>query len=264
MQQTVIQIAKDHHMKTINILLLALIILSGCKKDQLQLFEEETPLLNIWLGSTLIVQDSLTHNFAFSPTNRDAITFNYRIAGYPVNYDRTFELSTSDKDATLLNFTFGSYKVPAGQYEGSFTFYVDKPTDERIFNSGDLRVSFKVKETNQFQSSANEYNRLKIKFKSAVTKPDNWETDIPTNYPLKNYFGAYSDRKYRFIIQTTGLQNFSVSRLNTVNPTLPENTIVHFHAIALKNQCRVALEQYNADHDPDWLDENGNAIVFPL
>lgn len=251
-------------MKKIYYILLALLILSGCKKSDLQLFKEETPLLNIWLGSNAVVQDSLTHNFAYTAGTKDAITFYYRIAGYPVDYDRTFELSTTDDDARLFNFTFGSYKVPAGKYEGSFILYVDKPADKNVFVNRDLKVSFSLKKTELFQPSITNYGTLKIKFKNEITKPENWESAVSPYFPLKTYFGTYSDAKYRFIIQNTGLSNFSVYSTIAINPVLPENTITTFNALALKALCKVALEQYNADHDPDLLDENGIAVVFPL
>ncbi|WP_442590590.1 DUF4843 domain-containing protein [Pedobacter sp. AW31-3R] len=250
-------------MKHINFIILALLIFSGCKKSELQLFREETPLLNIWLGTNSVVQDSLTHNFAYTSGNRDAITFYYRIAGYAVDYDRTFELSTSDDDARLVNFTFGSYVVPAGKYEGSFILYVDKPEDMDVFTQRDLKVTFTLKQTDLFQPSTTNYKALRIKFKNAIAKPENWETAVSPYFPLKTYFGTYSDAKYRFIIQTTGLSNFSVYSTIAINPVLPENTITTFNALALKIQCKVALEQYNAEHDTDLLDENGNPIVFP-
>jgi hypothetical protein len=239
---------------------------SGCEQNDLKYFEEETPFLNIWLGTNTIVQDNVTHNFAYSPTDRDAITFNYRIAGDIVDYDRSFELATADPDARLLNFTFGSYKVPAGQREGSFTLYVDKPVDEdvlEVFKNKDLKVNFTVKHTDLFQASPKDYSELKLTFKNAVTKPDNWDIAVAPYRALVEFFGDYSDKKYEFVIQTTGLSNFSVFRTVVVNPELPENTITELHAVALKNQCRIALEQRNLEHGEDLLDEKGFPIVFP-
>lgn len=239
------------------------LLCTGCKQNDLRYFEEEIPLLSVWLGTNTIVQDSITHNFAYSPTDQDAITFNYRIVGFPTDYDRTFELTTTDEDAKLLNFTFGSYKVPAGKQEGDFVFHVDKPKDENLFKNKDLKVSFTVKESTLFQPSPKDYSKLKITFKNAVTKPDNWDKAVLPYLPLVNFFGAYSDVKYRFVIQTTGRSNFSVYRTVVVNPELPANTITELHAQALKNQCKIALERYNTEHGTPLLDENLNPVVFP-
>lgn len=251
-------------MKNINIFtLIALVTLSGCKQEDLKYFKEDIPLLNIWLGTSTIVQDSITHNFAYSPTDRDAITFNYRIAGDVVDYDRSFELITSDPDAQLLNFTLGSYKVPAGQYMGSLVLHVDRPQNGDIFKNKDLKVSFTVKPTDLFQASPRDYSRLKITFKNAVTKPDNWDSAVLPYVSLSTFFGAYSDKKYEFIIQTTGLSNFAVYRTVAVDPDLPDNTITEIHARALKNQCRITLEQRNLEQGAELEDENGFPIVFP-
>lgn len=245
------------------IFLLLIMAIAGCKKNDLQYFEEEVPLLNIWLGTASGVQDSISHNFAYSPTNRDSITFNYRIAGYPVDYDRTFELTTTDDDAKLLNFTFKTYKVPAGKSLGNLAFYVDKPTDPNLFLNRDLKVSFTLKHSEAFQPAMKELSRLKITFKNAVTKPDNWDVAIPASTALKTFFGAYSNEKYKFVIQVTGLSNFVVVNNTNVNPDLPPNTITAVHARALQVQCKIALDQYKLTNGKDLLDENLIPIVFP-
>lgn len=241
---------------------LLLLIISGCKKNDLKYFEEELPLLNIWFGTTTVL-DSVTHNFAYSPTNRDSIVFNYRISGYPVDYDRKFELTTTDVDAKLLNFTFKDYTIPAGKSLGTLVFYVDKPEDEDLFVNRDLKVSFNINQSSLFQPAVKELNQLKIKFKNAVTKPDNWENGPPT-LVLKTYFGAYSDEKYKFVIQVTGLSNFTIVANVNGNSPLPPNIINVIHAKALQVQCRVALEQYKLNNGgEDLLDENKMPIVFP-
>lgn len=251
-------------MRYIYIILLLSLTWSGCKKNDLQYFDEQAPLLNIWFGTTSSVADSITHNFAYSPTNRDSIVFNYRIAGYPVNYDRAFELTTNDGDAKLLNFSFKPYTVPAGKSMGNLVFYVDKPVDKSLFTNRDLKVSFTVKQTDAFQNATKQYSKLKIIFKYAITKPDNWDNAIPLFQPLKTYFGNYSSEKYQFIIQTTGLSNFAVYRTTVVKPDLPPNTITEVHARALQLQCKIALEQYKLNNGgKDKLDENLNPIVFP-
>ncbi|SDL03356.1 protein of unknown function [Pedobacter sp. ok626] len=250
-------------MRYIYIILLLLLTISGCKKNELKYFEEEVPLLNIWFGTNNVL-DSITHNFAYSPTDRDSLVFNYRIAGYPVDYERVFELTTTDDDAKLLTFTFNKYKVPAGKSLGQLVFYVDKPTDKNLFANRDLNVSFKVKQSSVFQPALKELNDLKIKFKNAVTKPDNWDNAVLPNLPLKNFFGSYSTEKYKFVIQVTGLSNLVVERNIKVNPELPPNTITEIHAKALQVQCKIALDQYKINNNgKDLLDENLIPIVFP-
>ncbi|SMC38611.1 DUF4843 domain-containing protein [Pedobacter africanus] len=250
-------------MKKRYMILLLFIALAGCKRNELQYFEEEVPFLNIWLGTRGSVLDSITHNFAYSSGNKDSILFYYRIAGYPANQDRKFELSTSDNDAKLLNFSFGSYSVPAGKSEGNFVLYVDKPIDKNLFLNKDLKVTFQVKSTTVFQPAVKEQSSLRIIFKNAVTKPDNWENAALPYLPLRNFFGVYSNEKYKFVIQVTGMSNFAVYRTVAVNPELEPNTITEIHARALQSQCKIALEKYKADNGKDLLDENNIPIVFP-
>lgn len=246
------------------VLSLLVVLLAGCGKNDLQYFEEETPFLNVWFGDGTVVRDSLTHNFAYSIADRDSIVFNYRIAGFPVDQDRPFELEVVEGDEDLIGIEFGTYKVPAGEYEGRGTFYVKRPATSAlpVFETRDPKLTLRVKPSPHFQESPKGLRTLELVFKNAVTKPDNWDQASFPYQPLSMYFGAYSDVKYGFIIQTTGLANFSV--YYTVSPTppvLPDNTITSVHAAFLRSQCRIALAEYVSQHGP-VLDENDNPIAF--
>src|SRR5690606_41321816 len=129
------------------VLSLLVVLLAGCGKNDLQYFEEETPFLNVWFGDGTVVRDSLTHNFAYSIADRDSIVFNYRIAGYPVDQDRPFELEIVSGDKDLIGVTFGSYKVPAGAYEGRGVFYVQRPgaSGLPVFDTRDPNLTIRVK-----------------------------------------------------------------------------------------------------------------------
>lgn len=251
-------------MKKYSIFFLFLLTAWGCQKNDLQYFDEERPFLNIWFGEGQVVLDSLTHNFAYSIAERDSIVFNYRIAGLPVDYDRSFDLEIVNGDSDLVGVTLGSYKVPAGQYEGRYVLHVKRPADGSVFEDRDLRISLRVKPSEQFQASPKDLSNLDIVFKNAVTKPDNWDQATYPYQRLAMYFGPYSDVKYSFIIQTTGLSNFAVYFTTApVTPELPPNTITSVHAGFLRSQCKIALEQYKLETGHDLLDEHNNPVVFP-
>ena|SRR5690606_5210515 len=247
------------------VLSLLVLFIAGCGKNDLQYFEEETPFLNVWFGEGSVVQDSLTHNFAYSIADRDSIVFNYRIAGFPVDQDRPFELEVVEGDADLIDLELGTYQVSAGQYEGRATFYVKRPGAAAlpVFETRDPKLTLRVKSSSYFQESPKGLSTLDLVFKNAVTKPDNWDQATFPYQTLASYFGTYSDVKYSFIIQTTGLSNFSV--YYTVSPTpppLPDNTITSVHAAFLRSQCRIALAAYELEHGEPLLDENRNPVAF--
>src|SRR5690606_17958557 len=124
-----------------------------CKKNELQYFNEDVPLLNIRFGEANTIRDSLVHNFAFSIAEKDSIQFNYRIAGFPADVDRPFELEIVSGDKDLIGVTLGSYVVPAGAYEGRFVFHVQRPDPSGlpVFDTRDPKLVLRVKPSQHFQ-----------------------------------------------------------------------------------------------------------------
>lgn len=249
-------------MKRIYLLLVWAILLCGCSKNDLYYYDADRSALNIWLGTASVAADSVTYNFAYTVTERDSVMFRYRLSGYPADYDRHFELEATEGDGNLVYYSFGDYVVRAGQYEGTFPIYIDKPEGYAEFRGSPGYMVFRLKENTEFEQGANERSSLRIAFRNYVAKPDNWDSDIYPNMPLANYFGTYSDVKYGFIIQVTGLSNFRVRYTVSQDPNLADNEITAIHAVYLRDKCRAALLEYNATHDEPLLDENRQAVVF--
>ena len=87
--------------------------------------------------------------------------------------------------------------------------------------------------------------RYLIRFNDYLTKPDNWDTH------LKSYFGAYSQVKYAFIIEATGVSVFNIGPGG-----LPVSAGFFYRQV-----CRKGLAQYEATNGP-LIDEFGNRVTF--
>jgi hypothetical protein len=240
-----------------------LLLMFSCAKNDLFYYKDDYVALNIWLGTSTSTLDSLTYNFAYTVNERDSVVFNFRLTGYPVDYDRRFELEAVEGDMNYVYYEYQDYILKAGQYEGTYPLYIDKPAGYEEFKDRQGYIIFKLKETASFAQGAEKSNQLHIIFKNYVAKPDNWDTAVYPYFTLARYFGTYSDVKYGFIIQETGLANFRILYTTSVDPVLEENVITSTHASYLKSKCVAALLEYNATHGTPLTDENGNPVVFP-
>lgn len=237
-------------------------LLLSCSQKNDFFFPEAKNGMNIWLGTSTIVDDSVTYNFAYTLSGRDSIMFNYRMSGHALQQDTEFELEAVSGDTSLVHFSFGKYVLKAGQYEGRFPIYIDKPDAYSAFENTTGKIIFRLKQSPVLETGAKERSELKVLFRNFVSKPDNWDVATQPYFTMARYFGAYSNRKYSFIIQTTGMVNFKIYYTVANNPVLEENTITATQAAYLQNKCKVALQAYVAQYG-QMLDENNNPVVFP-
>lgn len=234
----------------------------SCSKNNELYFSKTTKGINIWLGTSTAAIDSISYNFSYVIPGRDSVMFYYRLAGYPLDHDTTFELQAVSGDTNLVYYSFGKYTIKAGEYAGSAPIYIDKPEGYTEFENTTGKIVFALKSSAVFEEGATELSSLSVLFKNFVAKPDNWDV-APTGYfTMSKYFGSYSNVKYSFIIQTTGMADFKIFYTVQQNPTLDENTITATQASAFQARCKVALQAYNTQYGT-LMDENNNPVVFP-
>jgi hypothetical protein len=233
----------------------------GCQENDKFYYDASASALNIWLGRETVVVDSIVYNFAYQK-DFDSVVFHVRLTGLPADVDRAFTLEATEGDADRLHYTLGNYVLKAGAYQASFPIYLEKPGGYDEFKEESGHVLFKMKENAYFREGASETSSLYIVLKNNVGKPDNWDAATSPYRTLLSVFGAYSDVKYAFIIQTTGLSNFKVYYTTDPNKQLAEDEITLLQAQYLASSCKLALAEHEALHGP-LLDENGARVVFP-
>lgn len=234
----------------------------SCQKNNELHFVQNKKLINLWLGASSSPQDSLTYNFAYAIPGRDSVMFYYRLAGYPLDYDTQFELQAVSGDTNLVSYSLGKYTIKAGQYQGSAPIYITKPAGYAEFAGKSGKIVFKLKPSEVFEEGARELSTLNVVFKNYVAKPDNWDAAPYPYFAMTRYFGAYSNVKYAFIIQTTGMVDFKIYYTVQKDPALDANTITATEASSLQSKCKVALQIHNAQYGT-LKDENNNDVVFP-
>jgi len=228
---------------SLNFLILFVVCLStSCSHDE-EFFYQDQPRIriegpSIWaLGS-----DSLEYSFLTNSEDTVHMDATLHIMGSQVDHDRIANIEViADKTTASSNLyeVPSQVTIPANTTKAFCTIILKRG---EILKTKGVRLYVKVNASSDFQVGVIEQDHLILKWNDMLTKPKNWST-------LSEYFGTYSDTKYRFIIQTLG-----TSEYDTTDWALMMN---------YKMVLTSALNEYNAVHPGAPLtDENGVLVTF--
>ncbi len=196
---------------------------------------------SIWTLGT----DSLEFSFAsFNNATLDT-TFEVTIyvMGTGVERERTalFEVGAeTTADPALYSFPL-ELIIPEGETSAILPVTIRR---KESLKEKAVQLDVKVKESADFKIGANEQNHLLIKWSDILIKPSNWND-------LVEFFGDYSDVKYRFIIDVLNQASFDTDVLSWAQ--------MKNYQIVLTEKLR----EYNETHPQEPLtDENGNLVEF--
>lgn len=244
-------------------------VFAGCSENETPVFDKEYTALNIWFGTdygtSFTVLDSTVYNYSYS-LEEGSITFNARAIGVPVDYDRSFTLEAYAGDTELAegSFSTDTYTIKAGETsaECKITFDTSKLKDSEAFSEKDGHLYFRMVENSDFKTGAENMNSLCVVLKNYLAKPEEWDAATSPHYALYIVFGTYSRVKYQFMIQTLGMQNFTINSRATVAYDEETNEISYNYARYLAERMALALEEYNNTHDTPLTDETGVLVTF--
>ena len=210
------------------------------------------------LVATRIV--SKTYSFLLLPSTqtRDTVYVKIKTMGTPVDYDR-FSIGKTILEGTDaiegVDYDFLPALIPAGAIEGQLPILLYRT--DKIKNQ-DLSLHLTIGETEDFKGGVVEDNSFTYRWSDRLSKPRNWDTPL---FGINNYFGVYSDVKYRFMIDVLGIAEFAV----TTCARCPYDPALYTHAAMTDFRVHMiaALQQYNAEHPGSPMrDENGNLVTF--
>lgn len=235
-------------MKIRNILLAAVAVLgmASCSNDDF-LYQDQARVRLVGPKIYTSGTDSLNFSFVTVPSGTDSKTLNVDvyIMGTAANRDRTAAISI---DAAKTTATSDMYEMPTtvtipADSTHAVLPVVIKRTDAILTKSVYLYI--RVAESADFAVGVNEQNHLMLIWNDKISKPNNWDD-------LTEFFGEYSDTKYRFMLETlTGVGE------------LDADTMSWALLMSYRIKCQNALDTYNAAHPSSPLtDENGNLVSF--
>lgn len=228
--------------------LFAIALFASCSDDDF--LYQDTPRVRLigdrnWTLGT----DSLELSFLTVAGDEADINVDAQIMGNPADHDRTVALAVDDARTTApanLYSLPSTVTIPAGATKATFQVTLRKSD---ALQSQTVRLYIKVAANDDFQPGVNEDNHLLLKWNDILSKPLFWDN-------IKDYFGEYSDTKYRFMLQTLSAQGYDTDMLNPDNGTNWSD--YHNLSIIFAN----AVDDYNSSHSTPLTDENGALVTF--
>lgn len=235
-------------MKIRNIIIagMAMLGLAACSDEDF-LYQDQARVRLVGPSNYTAGTDSLTFSFVTYPSDTTTKVMNVQVyvMGNVADRDRTANI-TVDNDLTTASAAQydvpSTVTVPAGKAYGILPVTLRRTAD---IQDRDVRLYIKVAESADFGVGVNEENHLTLIWNDKITKPSNWDD-------LEEYFGSYSDTKYRFMIENAGgLAEFDADTMSWAE--------LHSYKIRFVN----ALNNYNNAHPGSPLtDENGVLVTF--
>lgn len=218
-------------------------VLWGCKNDgfyyrDIPRIRMEAPY--IWSLGT----DSLEYSFLTSPisvTQYD-MEITLHIMGEATAYDRTANITVDQSRTTATAQQYSlptTITIPAGKYKATFNVTIQRTAD---LQTEGVRLGIRLLDSDDFSVGVIEQARMLLKWNDMMSRPTNWAS-------LQEFFGDFSLVKYRFMINTTGVLEFSV------------DTMTWSQLTSYKMQLQTALAEYNAANPLNPLKDENNALV---
>lgn len=219
----------------------------ACSNDQ-DFYYRDTPRVRLVGPEAWTVgSDSLTFSFVTYPTDttEKVMMVNAVIMGTPQDHDRTANIVVDNDLTTASPQQYSlpaTVTIPAGKTSAAFPVTLRR---DASLQQQTVRLYIKVAPSDDFQPGVNEENHLLLVWNDILSKPTNWDE-------LKEFFGEYSNTKYRFMIANAGgITEFDTDKLSWGE------------LMNLRIKFQNALQDYNNAHPGNPLkDENGVLVEF--
>ena len=230
------------------ILCCILLLTIACKQQEVPTYSGED---GIAFYIDRYESDSLNYSFAFSvePINRDTIFLKMRVSGAAANHARTIKVKAGAGTTARLGIDYELPEIvlPAGALTVNYPVIVLNSPD--MLNST-YRLVAEVAESSDFVLGATgveigtttALKSMAINITNQLLEPTYWEEVVSA-------FGTFSVTKFKFMIQTTGLTDFSYDAIGVDG--------YYNMPVRLRN----ALEAYHAENGP-LIDEYGEEVTF--
>lgn len=227
--------------------ILALIFMGSCSSDEDFYYQDTARVRLVGPEVWTVGSDSLTFSFVSyaAEITQQVMPVDVQIMGNAVNHDRIANIIV---DPALTTASASQFSVPATVLIPADSTHAFLPVTlhrDASLQSNSVRLRIIVAESSDFAVGVNEENHLTFIWNDKLAKPSNWND-------LKEFFGVYSDGKYRFMLENA-----------TPGTTFNIETMSWALLMSYKIKFQNALRLYNDAHPGQpFTDENGNLVTF--
>ncbi len=232
--------------KSFLMLCLSLLLCTSCDKNDGFYYQDVARVRLV--GPSIWTLDTDSLEFSFLTYSEDVTEMQMDVEvwlmGETVDYDRTANIVVNSSLTTASSDMYevpSTVTIPAGEHIGELPVILKR---DEILEETTVRLYIEVAASEDFEIGTNEYDHLLLKWTDQISKPSYWDD-------ITEHFGTYSDTKYRFMIQTSGVSEFDPDDMTWAQ--------LHHYNIMFTN----ALNEYNSTNDTPLTDENGALVTFP-
>lgn len=221
--------------------------LASCSDDDF-LYQDQARVRLVGPKNYTAGSDSLTFSFATSPSDVQEKVMDVEVVvmGTVADHDRTANVTVDEGKTTATSDQYDFPKqvvIEAGKSQAILPVTLRRSA---ALQTKQVKLCVKVAGSDDFAIGVNEENHLLLIWSDMISKPTNWDDD------LKEFFGNYSDVKYRFMLSNAeGITEFDTDMMSWAE--------LQSYKIKFAN----ALNAYNEAHPGAPLtDENGVLVTF--
>lgn len=221
--------------------------LASCSDDDF-LYQDQARVRLVGPWNYTAGSDSLTFSFATSASDvmEKVMDVDVVVMGTVADHDRTANVTIDEGKTTATSDMYDFPKqvvIEAGKSQATLPVTLKRSA---ALQSQQAKLYLKVEASGDFGVGVNEENHLLLIWSDMISKPTNWDDD------LKEFFGDYSDTKYRFMLSNAeGITEFDADTMSWAE--------LQSYKIKFAN----ALNAYNEAHPGAPLtDESGVLVTF--
>lgn len=223
-----------------------LFMISGawaCKKEDKLIYRND-PKIYIYKNWLNYQYDSVNYSFAIKNSDRvrDTVWATVRIMGDASPQDRVIDFRPVDSLTTAVkgrDYELMNYIMPADSFATKLGIIIKKTPEMDV---KEVKIVMKLMASKDFKTGIYDQLFYRVVISNILVKPSDWDSW------LKNYFGDYSERKYRFIIDVLGISEFT-------------NSMSYSEYSYFEQRMKNALADYETKNGP-MIDEKGSRVTF--
>lgn len=183
---------------------LALALTTSCENDP-YLYDSNAKLYLTGDEKQEAKEDSVFYSFRIYDNSKtqEALNLQAHVIGPAVDRNREFKLEVVDSltTAPASAYSVGAFVMPAGQTVATVPVTVQRKVDGMNLAKRNAKVTFRVVPNGEFEAGIADQQMYSIVWCDYLTKPSSWGN-------IEWTIGSFSQARFKFIIDTTGLTDF--------------------------------------------------------